>query len=132
MPPVRVTSQPDYAEDIYVGDLVPAILDGVNECESPASGADVSYKMAAKAANGGANGQTPLGSRNVREKVDGRAGELAGTAGYLLEAGMLKRARRAVWWIAWVRDRDGGWVGDAITKGSACRRASRRLRDRRS
>ncbi|MEU5154884.1 HD domain-containing protein [Glycomyces sp. NPDC021274] len=30
--------------------------------------------------------------------------ELAGAAGYLLEAGMLKRARRSGWWIAGVRD----------------------------
>ncbi|WP_030157957.1 HD family hydrolase [Glycomyces sp. NRRL B-16210] len=30
--------------------------------------------------------------------------ELAGVAGYLFEAGMLKRARRSGWWIAGVRD----------------------------
>jgi putative hydrolases of HD superfamily len=30
--------------------------------------------------------------------------ELAGAAGYLLEAGMLKRARRSGWWVAGVRD----------------------------
>lgn len=30
--------------------------------------------------------------------------DLAGAAGYLLEAGMLKRARRSGWWIAGVRD----------------------------
>ncbi|THV42468.1 HD domain-containing protein [Glycomyces buryatensis] len=30
--------------------------------------------------------------------------ELAGTAGYLLEAGLLKRARRSGWWIAGIRD----------------------------
>ncbi len=30
--------------------------------------------------------------------------ELAGAAGYLFEAGMLKRARRSGWWIAGVRD----------------------------
>ena len=31
-------------------------------------------------------------------------GELAGAAGYLLEAGLLKRARRTGWWIAGIRD----------------------------
>jgi len=31
-------------------------------------------------------------------------GEFAGAAGYLLEAGVLKRARRSGWWIAGVRD----------------------------
>lgn len=30
--------------------------------------------------------------------------KLSGAAGYLLEAGMLKRARRSGWWIAGVRD----------------------------
>ncbi|WP_205326203.1 HD family hydrolase [Glycomyces sp. YM15] len=30
--------------------------------------------------------------------------DLAGAAGYLLEAGMLKRARRSGWWVAGVRD----------------------------
>ncbi|MDA1359356.1 HD domain-containing protein [Glycomyces luteolus] len=30
--------------------------------------------------------------------------DLSGAAGYLLEAGMLKRARRSGWWIAGVRD----------------------------
>lgn len=69
---VQLISIMDYTEDTYVGDLVAAILDGVNEYQSRASGADVSYKMAAKAANGGTNGQAPLGYRNVGEKVDGR------------------------------------------------------------
>ncbi|SDL79471.1 putative hydrolases of HD superfamily [Glycomyces sambucus] len=30
--------------------------------------------------------------------------ELAGAAGYLLEAGLLKRARRSGWWLAGIRD----------------------------
>ncbi len=69
---VQLVSIMDYTEDTYVGDLVAAILDGVNEYQSRASGADVAYKMAAKAANGGTVGQAPLGYLNVGEKVDGR------------------------------------------------------------
>ena len=69
---VQLISIMDYTEDSYRGDLVASILDGVNEYQSRASGADVSYKMAAKAANGGTPGKASLGYRNVGEKVDGR------------------------------------------------------------
>jgi site-specific DNA recombinase len=69
---VQLISIMDYTEDSYVGDLVAAILDGVNEYQSRASGADVAYKMGAKAANGGTPYQAPIGYRNAGEKVEGR------------------------------------------------------------
>lgn len=69
---VQLVSIMDYTEDSYVGDLVAAILDGVNEYQSRASGADVAYKMGAKAANGGTPYQAPIGYRNAGEKVEGR------------------------------------------------------------
>jgi site-specific DNA recombinase len=62
---VQLVSIMDYTEDSYVGDLVAAILDGVNEYQSRASGADVAYKMGAKAANGGTPYQAPIGYRNA-------------------------------------------------------------------
>jgi site-specific DNA recombinase len=69
---VQLVSIMDYTEDSYIGDLVAAILDGVNEYQSRASGADVAYKMSAKAANGGIPGIAPLGYLNVGEKIEGR------------------------------------------------------------
>ncbi|WP_460546023.1 recombinase family protein [Glycomyces halotolerans] len=54
------------------GDLVTLILDGVNEYQSRKLGADVSFKMGAKAARGGTPGRAKLGYRNVRERIDGR------------------------------------------------------------
>jgi site-specific DNA recombinase len=69
---VQLISIMDYTEDSYVGDLVAAILDGVNEYQSRASGADVAYKMGAKAANGGTPFQAPIGYRNAGATVEGR------------------------------------------------------------
>ncbi|GAB3999375.1 hypothetical protein GCM10029992_27980 [Glycomyces albus] len=69
---VQLVSIMDYTEDTYIGDLVATILDGVNEYQSRASGADVAYKMGAKAANGGTPHQAPIGYRNVGETVEGR------------------------------------------------------------
>ncbi|SDL79496.1 Site-specific DNA recombinase [Glycomyces sambucus] len=69
---VQLVSIMDYTEDSYIGDLVAAILDGVNEYQSRASGADVAYKLAAKASRGGIPCLAPLGYLNVGEKVDGR------------------------------------------------------------
>ncbi len=69
---VQLVSIMDYTEDSYIGDLVAAILDGVNEYQSRASGADVAYKMAAKASRGGIPGIAPLGYLNVGERIDGR------------------------------------------------------------
>jgi site-specific DNA recombinase len=62
----------DYTEDSAIGDLVATVLDGVNEYQSRASGADISYKMAQKVARGGSVGMAPLGYLNIREKFEGR------------------------------------------------------------
>lgn len=69
---VALVSVMDFTEDTYVGDLVAHVIDGVNEYQSRASGADIAYKMAAKAQRGGTNGIAKLGYVNVRERFDGR------------------------------------------------------------
>lgn len=68
---VTLVSVMDYTEDTYIGDLVAHVIDGVNEYQSRASGADISYKMAAKAERGGTLGVARLGYLNVTETVDG-------------------------------------------------------------
>ncbi len=68
----RLISVTDYTEDSAVGDLVGTVLDAVNEYQSRASGADISYKMSQKAARGGCTGRSPLGYLNVREQFEGR------------------------------------------------------------
>jgi site-specific DNA recombinase len=62
----------DYTEDTPVGDLVSTVLDAVNEYQSRASGADISYKMGQKIARGGSVGRAPIGYLNVREQYEGR------------------------------------------------------------
>jgi hypothetical protein len=62
----------DYTEDTAIGDLVATVLDGVNEYQSRASGADVAYKMGQKAQHGGSLSRAPLGYQNIRERFDGR------------------------------------------------------------
>src|SRR5262249_12838181 len=62
----------DYTEDSAIGDLVATVLDGVNEYQSRASGADIAYKMGQKVARGGSVGRAKVGYLNVRETVDGR------------------------------------------------------------
>lgn len=62
----------DYTEDTAVGNLVASVIDAVNEYQSQASGADISYKMAQKVARGGSVGRAPIGYLNTREKIDGR------------------------------------------------------------
>jgi site-specific DNA recombinase len=62
----------DYTEDSAIGDLVATVLDGVNEYQSRASGADISYKMSQKVARGGSVGIAPVGYLNIREKFEGR------------------------------------------------------------
>ena len=49
------------------GAMVESILHAVDQYQSQASGADISYKMAAKARNGGTLGLAPLGYRNARD-----------------------------------------------------------------
>lgn len=69
---VTLVSVMDHTEDTYIGDLVAHIIDGVNEYQSRASGADISYKMAAKAERGGTPGAAKLGYLNVKGNIDGR------------------------------------------------------------
>lgn len=69
---VELLSTQEPSEAGPEGDLVSLILDGVNEYHSRKLGADVSFKMAAKAARGGTPGRAKLGYLNVRKKIDGR------------------------------------------------------------
>ena len=48
------------------------MLDGVNEYQSRASGADIAYKMGQKITRGGSVGRAPIGYLNVRETFEGR------------------------------------------------------------
>jgi DNA invertase Pin-like site-specific DNA recombinase len=45
-PGVQLVSVMDYTDDSHIGDLVATTIDGVNEYQSLASGAGISYKMA--------------------------------------------------------------------------------------
>lgn len=67
-----IVSIMDYTEDNAIGDLVATVLDGVNEYQSRASGADIAYKMGQKVARGGSIGRAPIGYLNVREQFEGR------------------------------------------------------------
>jgi hypothetical protein len=62
----------DYTDESEVGDMVGTILDAVDEYQSRALGADIAYKMAAKAKRGGTPGRAKLGYITVIEEVDGR------------------------------------------------------------
>ncbi|MET7393533.1 recombinase family protein [Dactylosporangium sp. NPDC005572] len=62
----------DYTEDSAIGDLVATVLDGVNEYQSRAAGADIAYKMGQKIINGGLVSKAPIGYLNVRERFEGR------------------------------------------------------------
>ncbi|CAG6393146.1 conserved hypothetical protein [Actinacidiphila cocklensis] len=62
----------DHTEDSAIGDLVGTVLDGVNEYQSRASGADIAYKMGQKIKHGGSVGIAPIGYLNVREMFEGR------------------------------------------------------------
>jgi site-specific DNA recombinase len=52
--------------------LVETIIHAVDQYQSEASGADISYKMAAKARNGGTVGRAKLGYLNMRDTSEGR------------------------------------------------------------
>jgi site-specific DNA recombinase len=62
----------DYTEDTAVGNMVATVLDAVNQYQSEASGADISYKMGQKAVHGGTIGRAPIGYLNIRERFEGR------------------------------------------------------------
>ncbi len=53
-------------------DMVETILTAVDEYQSAANGADISYKMSTKAKNGGTLGRAPLGYLNRRDTSEGR------------------------------------------------------------
>ena len=69
---VTLISIMDYTEDSAIGDLVATVLDGVNEYQSRASGADIAYKMGQKIIRGGSVSRAPIGYLNVRESFEGR------------------------------------------------------------
>ncbi|GIM95673.1 recombinase [Paractinoplanes toevensis] len=69
---VTLISIMDYTEDNAIGDLVATVLDGVNEYQSRAAGADIAYKMGQKIVRGGSVGRAPIGYLNIREKFEGR------------------------------------------------------------
>ena len=52
--------------------MVETILSAVDEYQSAANGADISYKMSTKARNGGTLGRAPLGYLNKRDTSEGR------------------------------------------------------------
>lgn len=52
--------------------MVETILTAVDEYQSAANGADISYKMSTKAKNGGTLGRAPLGYLNRRDTSEGR------------------------------------------------------------
>lgn len=54
------------------GDMVETILHAVGEYQSKANGADIAYKMGAKARSGGTIGRTRLGYLNTRDLSEGR------------------------------------------------------------
>jgi site-specific DNA recombinase len=54
------------------GDMVETIMHAVGEYQSRANGADISYKMGAKAKNGGTVGRAPIGYTNARDLSEGR------------------------------------------------------------
>ena len=53
-------------------DMVEIIMHAVGEYQSKANGADIAYKMRAKARNGGTLGRAPLGYINARDISEGR------------------------------------------------------------
>ena len=69
---VRVVSTIIDLGDGPEGDMVETILNAVDEYRSRADGADISYKMGAKARSGGTLGRAPLGYLNFRDTSEGR------------------------------------------------------------
>lgn len=69
---VSLISATESIDDSPVGQLMHGILATFNEYQSRESGADIAYKMSAKARNGGTIGRAPLGYLNVLDRFDGR------------------------------------------------------------
>jgi site-specific DNA recombinase len=68
----RVVSTVIDLGDSLESDMVETILSAVDEYQSQANGADISYKMSTKAKNGGTLGLAPLGYLNKRDTSGGR------------------------------------------------------------
>lgn len=69
---VTLVSATESIDATPVGQLMHGILAAFNEYRSREDGADIAYKMAAKAKNGGTLGRAPLGYLNVTENIEGR------------------------------------------------------------
>lgn len=69
---VNLISATESIDATPVGQLMHGILAAFNEYRSREDGADIAYKMAQKAKNGGTLGRAPLGYLNVTENIDGR------------------------------------------------------------
>ena len=69
---VTLVSATESIDATPVGQLMHGILAAFNEYRSREDGADIAYKMAQKARNGGTLGRAPIGYLNVTENVDGR------------------------------------------------------------
>ena len=69
---VRIVSTVFDLGDGPEGDMVESILNAVDEYRVKADGADIAYKMGAKAKNGGTIGRARLGYINARDLSEGR------------------------------------------------------------
>jgi site-specific DNA recombinase len=68
----RVISTVLHLDDSPESKMIETIMHAVDQYQSEASGADISYKMGQKVKNGGSVGIAKLGYLNVRERVEGR------------------------------------------------------------
>jgi len=68
----RIISTVLHLDDSPESKMIETIMHAVDQYQSEASGADISYKMAQKVKNGGSVGPAKLGYLNVRERIDSR------------------------------------------------------------
>ena len=69
---VTLISATEQIDATPVGQLMHGILAAFNEYRSREDGADIAYKMAQKAKNGGTIGRAPIGYLNTIDRVEGR------------------------------------------------------------
>ena len=69
---VTLVSATEQIDATPVGQLMHGILAAFNEYRSREDGADISYKMAQKAMNGGTIGRAPIGHLNTIDRIEGR------------------------------------------------------------
>lgn len=69
---VALVSATEHIDDTPTGQLMHGILAAFNQFRSAEDGADISYKMGAKARKGGTLGRAPLGYLNQRDRSEGR------------------------------------------------------------